>query len=423
MVIKLSITNYFKVWLLFVFITSFVLSNVIKGTTLAFIFSILSLPYALLVSKKKRVNFIKIICSFLVVYAVVIVLSQIFLTISNVPDYSNLVLISDDKDLVLRNSLFTQSLYLLCSWITFAFVAVYFNRDIHIKFLIWSLIAFIGYGFYLWLYYIITNENGDFISNREFAGGLIMPSQFQQIVIGGLPFARFVSLTMEPSMYVFTILPYYVYLSSLGYKKISNFILLSLLLTFSGTFVFGMIVYMITLVIITRQKQYILYSAVAIVVALFAYISIGLVRDIVNEIVISKLLQESDSGLDRFQSFYKHMVFFFDLPVLLMLFGVGFGFIRSPEFLSTILVNSGIVGFLLFFGVLLFPVYKLDNASRENIGLKCALILIAFMLITSVSEYSYPSIWVLAGIAYNKLITKQRAFKELSSHNLQTNGR
>ena len=404
MIIKLSTTQYLKVWFFFVFATSFVISNTVKGTTPAFIFSILSLPFVYFVSggNKKR-EFFRLLIQLIGIYFFLLSLSQIFLSLSNLPNYSDLVLISSEKRLILRSSLFTQSVYIVCSWLTFSFVKTYYKENIHLKYLMWAISLLVIYGFYLWFYYIFIGGNGDFISNREFADGLIMPAQFQQILIGSFPLMRFVSLSMEPSMYVFTILPYYVYLISIEHKKIAFFILISLFLTFSGTFVFGMIIYAIALVTMTRQKRYLIYIVVAIILVTGVYLLVGPARELINNIVVNKLLQESDSGLDRFQSFYKHIVFFFSLPMPLMLFGVGFGFIRSPELLSTLLVNSGIIGFLLFFCLLLYPVYKLNNDCKENIGLKCALILIVFMLITSVSEYSYPSIWVMLGIAYNRL--------------------
>lgn len=404
MKLTLSPSRYLTWWLFTIFISSFVVSNTVKGTTPAFLFSAVSIPYLFLFNSKNYIQFFKLLGYSSFIYLLTQIASQSFVLIYNIPDFSNLVLISNESRSAFRSSLFSQSLYLICSLITFVYVINFYRCNVHDRYISISVICVVIYGFYLWVFFVLFDQNGDFISNREYAGGLINPSQFQTITISGINLSRFVSLTMEPSMYVFTVLPYFIYLLHLGYRKTAIFIFVSLILTFSGTFAVGMVVYALTLMVFSMSKRLVLYYTIGAFVFIIAFLSSGLLREIVNNVLISKLLQESDSGLDRFQSFYKHMVFFIDLPLPLMISGMGFGFIRSPELFSTLLVNTGFVGFGLFFLVMLYPVFKLPNNNDQSIiGLKCALVVTCFMLLTSVSEYSYPSIWVMAGIAYSKL--------------------
>lgn len=403
MIWRLSPKGYLTIWLFFMFVTSFVVTNTVKGTIPSYVLSVISLPIALLLSKHRRISYITLLVVLSLVYITLQITSQILLLLVEPPNFSGLILVSKDAKVILRNSLLTQSLYLFCSLLTLTFVIIYYDKSIHDRYLITSLIVFVSIGYFFWLFNLLFGFNADFISNREYSDGLINPGQFQPIVVNGIWMSRFVSLTGEPSMYVFSMLPYFIYTIHAGYQKTALYILVSLVLTLSGTFLIGLFLYGLTMCFWAFNKRFLLYISIIIALITVVFLSSPTFRDIINYALISKLLQESDSGLDRFTSMFKHLVYFYDLPLPLMLTGMGFGFIRSPDLVSTLLVNTGIVGFLLFSILMLYPVFKLSNSSSRNIGLKSALVVTYFIMMTSVSEYAYPSLWLFLGIAYSNL--------------------
>ena len=400
MIVQFNIKKFLSLWIFFVFTTSFVISNSFKGTTPAFIFSLVSFPLVLLASKRHRGLYLYSLVFLIVPYLILQLFSQTSFAFSSVSDFRNLILVSDDVNPFTRSSLLTQSIYLLCSFLLFVFVIIFYDKRLHEKYLVMSLNVFVSVGLIFWIFFILFGYNGDFISNREYSDGLINPGQFQPILLGNIWISRFVSLTGEPSMYVFSILPYLIYTNHLGYKKTALYILMSLLLTLSGTFITGMCFYVISLFMFSFKKRLLLYSVVAITLILLLFIVSSAFRIIIYEVLISKLLQESDSGLDRFLSIFNHLSFYFNLPFPLMLFGMGFGFIRSPDMFSTLLVNTGITGFILFSTLLLYPVFALKNSLKEDVGVKCGLFTTYFIMMISVSEYSYPSLWLFVGISY-----------------------
>ncbi len=415
MTIKLNIKEYLSIWIFFVFTTSFVLSNDLKGTTPAFIMSLLSFPLVLFMSKKSRLTYLYFISLLTIPYVTLQIISQILLFFINVPDFSSLILVSNDTNIYFRNSLFTQSIYLICSFLLFVFVIVFYDKERHEKYLIWSIFFFVSVGFIFWIFYVLFGYNGDFISNREYSGGLVNPGQFQPIVVGGLWMSRFVSLTGEPSMYVYSMLPYFIYMIHSEHKKTTIYLFVSLLLTLSGTFITGMLFYVISLFIFSFKRKLFLYLIIFLATTSIIFVVSSLFRDIIYEILLSKLLQESDSGLDRFISMYKHVSYFFNLPFVIWLTGMGFGFIRSPDMFSTLLVNTGAIGFVLFSMLILYPLFALGGNSKHDVGIKCGLFTTYFIMMISVSEYSYPSLWLFVGIAYpNTLLIKRLRSKRIS---------
>lgn len=415
MYIYFSPQRYLSVWILLVFVTSFVVSNTIKGTIPAFILSIISFPLVLLISKKRRWIYLCLFSFLFFLYILLEVISQLTLLVVEVPNFSDLILVSNDVRIFIRSSLITQTLYLICSLLLLVYVIVFYDKQRHEKYLSLSLTIFVSIGVFFWIFYMLFGYNGDFISNREYSDGLINPGQFQSVLLGNVWVTRFVSLTGEPSMYVYSVLPYFIYMNHSEYKKTALYILVSLVLTLSGTFITGVLFYGISLFIFSFKKKLLLYSIVFLIVISLLSIVSSAFREIIYDALLSKLLQESDSGLDRFISMYKHLLYFVNLPLPLMMFGMGFGFIRSPDMFSTLLVNTGLIGFLLFSTLWLYPMFALDGLSRSNIGLKCGLFTTYFIMMISVSEYSYPSLWLFVGIAYsNTPLTRRLLFSYIA---------
>ncbi|KAB7729363.1 hypothetical protein F5984_17215 [Rudanella paleaurantiibacter] len=401
---KLNLVTYLQVWLVFIFITSFVVSNSIKGTTPAFIFAGLSIPVVLCLARKSRGHYVRLMAVITGCFFLYQIVTQLALLIDpSVPYYNHLILVSNESKLLFRSSILTQSIYFVISICLFVYVTLYYRKEHHDKFIAIGALLVVIFGYYIWLFYILTGENGDIISNREFGDGNLNPGHFQTINVGPVSLSRFVGLVGEPSMYVYSILPITVYFFYTGKYRMFIVLVSSLVLTFSGTLLIGVVMFAFALVVTSGTlKRSLLYITVSIVLAWIVF-SNEYASGIVDEILFAKLRQESDSGEDRIKTIIDNLIFYSDLPILTKLLGMGFGFVRSPEFLTTLLVNNGFLGILLFTGLVFYPIYKLKGADKRNKGLKYALWLNYIILFTSVSEFSYPSLWLILGISYNQI--------------------
>jgi hypothetical protein len=408
---KISLVSYYKYWLLFLFITSFVVTNAIKGATLAFLFAGISIILICFANKENGRLYLRLYAKLIAIFVASQIFSQFIIIIfDGLPDYTNLILVSNDSRAVFRTSLFTQSLYLILSFSLFVFTTVYYRKPVHDKYIELGLLLMIFYGFYTWLFFLLTGEDGDFISNREFGDGIINPGHFQTINIGGLYLLRFVSLTGEPSMYVFSILPFSIYFLYERRYILVLLLFVTLLLTFSGTLIIGLLTYAFALLFTSTNTKKLLYYLSIILAILIIVLTNEVVMGIINEVFLAKIMQESLSGEDRFLSIFNNITFFLELPFFTKILGVGFGFIRSPEFFTTLIVNNGLLGLALFTLLFFFPIVKLSSDDIRNKGIKFALLVTYVMLLASVSEYSYPCVWLLLGIAYKQLFFERSKF-------------
>ena len=203
---------YFAFLSLVLPITSFLLIPSIQGTTPAYILALLAIPLVTLIKSIGRKKYIKDISIIISLFVLLNTISQ-FGLIFSIPNFGNLTLIdADDDTLILRGSMFTQSIYFLASVSTFCFVKSFY-RNRYNKFIFLGSLLLALYGIYEFLYFLMFNNNGDFISNRSFQSGnfLVSGSSFQILALGFLRIMRLKSLTGEPSMYAFTILPFWIF--------------------------------------------------------------------------------------------------------------------------------------------------------------------------------------------------------------------
>lgn len=406
------IDKYFKIWAIVIPITSFLVIPSIQGTTPAYILALLSILMVPVLTKfkGKGSDYICDLLFFLYVYIFINLIGQFYLSFDGkfTPDFSTVSLIdnSDVSTTVLRKSMFTQSLYLLAAVATFVFVKNFYKQH-------WDNFLFLGacilgiYGIYEVTYFLLFHENGDFISNRNF-DGTHSGSLFQTISIGSLVLQRLKSLTGEPSMYAFTVLPYWIYAIHKKKTLIHLFLFITLLLTTSTTAYIGIIIYILIRIRYfgIKDKITLFLMVIGLIICFFNWDFISV---FVNATVLEKLSLSNDSGIERFMSFRNHMKFYESLPIFTQMFGMGFGVVRSTDMFSTLLVNNGIIGFVLFTLLFFYPVFKLKN-TYQNIGLKAALIVVYFSMMISVPEYSYLSTWLFLGMAYHTIPKRNIAY-------------
>jgi hypothetical protein len=322
-----------------------------------------------------------------------------------IKDFSNLKMVNrSDNSMILRISMFTQSLYFLAGVLTFSFVRYFYRRkwDSHI---FTGIIFFALFGIYEWLFFLVFGYSGDFLSNRVYDDYTFVNPGFVTLQLGSYTFSRFKSFTSEASMYAFTALPFWIYAIHTKRSVTQALLLVTLLLSTATTAVLGILVYMIGYIKYLRVNYKYLTKIILILILFYGvfYQEIG---DFIDTMVFDKIMLEHISGKIRFALVIEHLSFFIDAPLFHQLFGIGFGYIRSADMFTTLLVNSGILGVGLTTVAFFYPVWKLPNNYR-NIGIKLSLIVIYITMMISVPEYAFLSVWLFLGIAYNEIdITK-----------------
>ncbi|MFH0341401.1 MAG: hypothetical protein ACHBNF_04575 [Chromatiales bacterium] len=413
---------YFAAWAFVLPVTSVLLFPSIQGTTPGYLFALaaISPPVSLLIIPKEKILPIfydLALASF--VFVALNALAQLSLAFSTITYFPlSLPLVDSfetDNRILMRRTMFTQSLYLLAGASTFFFVKHLYREN-------WDKYFFVGatvfalYGVYECLYFLATGDSGDFLSNRIFESGQLFGdthtgSWFQTIHLGPLTVQRLKSLTSEPSMYAFTILPYWIYALHTKRTVAQGFLLITLVMSTTTTAVLGICTYLLI-----RLRYYGLIDRFVCVVGgiLIVLLAMGLFGNeyILNayaQIIEDKVTAENQSGAGRFATFMTSWKFFVDLPLANQLFGVGYGYIRANDYLSTLFVNLGISGFLLTTLIFVYPVVKLGRTSRE-IGIRAALIVIFVTMMIAKAEFSLPFIWLFLGIAYNEIKKRDKSW-------------
>jgi hypothetical protein len=126
---------------------------------------------------------------------------------------------------------------------------------------------------------------------------------------------------------------------------------------------------------------------------------------------VEKFRLEHQSGIDRMSNFRETWSFFAASDPLHMLFGYGFGYVRSTDGFTTLLVNVGGIGLTLFMGFLLYPVILLRAGTGYRRGLLAAMLVTVVMIMVSVPEFYYLQIWLLSGLAW----CEYRQFRQTTS--------
>lgn len=400
--------NYFKLWALVLPIASICVVPSNQGTTPGYILAFLSIPFVLLFSgamEKRR--YIRDYFIFIIVFVGLVFTSQFILVFSPTVDFRGAYLIdyADRITVLLRGSMFTQSLYFIATISLLLFVINFYKKT-------WDRYLFSGaillgiYGIYEFVYFLLFHTNGDILSNRVIGGRIA--SLFALNNFGSLIVMRLKSLTGEPSMYSLAILPYWIYAMHLKKTKTHLFLFITLILTTSGSAVLGIITYAIVNFFIFNRS--VKKTAIGIPVLVLVYLlQFNQINHYIQGTLLNKINLDSGSGVQRFDIYTANMDLFNSLNVMQQFFGIGFGYVRSTELFSTILVNNGIIGLIILTALFFYPVFKLKN-NHENVGIKLALIVSFVVMMASVPELYYLTTWLFLGMAYNTLRAERLSF-------------
>lgn len=303
----------------------------------------------------------------------------------------------------LRLSHITQSIYFLFAFAFFLYIYHYFREEM-IKWAFYGISFLLAYGFYEFIFYAIFGYSGDFLSNRTF-GDLVSSgnavdylngSLVQESLLFGDGFMRFKSLTGEPSMYSLTTVPFFIYAYQQKMKKTYIFLFIGLFLTQSTTAIIGIIIAM-SFLHYRDNKYTIIAMPLFFLFFVLLYSTLDPFYEAANKLIFEKL--SSDSGVERMDLFFRHIEVIADGNILRLLFGLGFGTLRSTDMFSNILSNTGILGFILYSILILLPIFVIRH-GKDRRALQAALISIYVMEMLTVSEYSYLPPWFFIALGY-----------------------
>ncbi len=391
-------------------IQSFVITNVVKGLTL-FNITVLILTFlSILFDRKFFYAFSIFILSFISYFSLQEIFNAYFVIDLNNVYATAISNISPEPyyETVFRRSFITQSIYLMIV-VSFFIILILFSKHYSEKYILnISFIAiwiFILYGWYEFFAYLITHKNPDFISNR-----ITMESHkaslFQTIKIGSLSIQRIKSLSGEPSMFAFTVLPFFVlgfYLKKRLFAFISG---ITLLVSTSTTALLGLFLFIIFDLVVLKKnvlKKIFIYLSTMIGI----YLAFKDIIDPIIKLAIAKVNLEASSGQSRFLFFYNHFNAWLHSDLFHLLFGYGWGFARSTDGISTLLFNTGLIGTVLFVGFMIAPYFFVRKTVYVK-ALFVANLIVCITMLVSVPEFYYPHIWIISALLWYEFIKRKQ---------------
>ncbi|WPU92429.1 hypothetical protein SNE25_24180 [Mucilaginibacter sabulilitoris] len=399
------VKKYVNILMLFFPVTSFVLVPSIPGTTITAVFTgLLFFIIPLSPLKEEKKQFYLELLYFFCIIIVLSIGSQFINLVSQLKLTDDLKLINrgDLTKTFYRVSHITQSLSLIAGFIVYGYVK-YFADEKTIDYIYWGLRLLCFYGLYEFLLFAATGINGDFVVNRTVGYGNRSASLFQTFSLGGIGLMRLKSYTGEPSMFVFTVFPFWVITFALK-RRFDTYLLLGcLLLTFSTTAYFFIMLFMAYWCIYKRHYQVFFYACIAIIVICFVLqLSIfqKLLDALYNFIFGGKIEGDASSSRERGKSFMTQIEFWASLNGFNQAFGVGFGYVRSTDFFSTLLPNNGVIGFLVFTWFVLKNIWLKISVPILSTCYSIGLLIVYLIMMVSVPEFAYPSLWVFIGLGF-----------------------
>ena len=321
--------------------------------------------------------------------------SQLGHLISNRHGFGDLSLIrEDDRRVLFRPALFTQTLYLsacICTALFFRF----FFREEWMRYVLWGAWFLALYGIYEWMFFLVFKQPGDFIANRMY--GDHPGSWSQTMQVGPLTLLRIKSTFGEPSWFSAAIIPYFFVALQYKRKLLSAAILFCIVFSTSTSafiaFTFALILYG---VLKRKLSASILFAALvfggAFAILYFAF------PETFNEMFSAKFRGENTSGQGRLEHGAAANDAEATFTLLNRLFGIGFGYHYGGVYFA-VLMNTGWIGMLVYCYAFLKPVLLLRSESG-GLPLKVCIATLFLLFYISVSELFLPTTWMFLGIAY-----------------------
>jgi hypothetical protein len=396
-------------WCLVMPITSLLIVPSIQGTIPAYLMAFASLALVLPSREdgwfeSQRARYLSIALLLAGLWLLLFSASQLAHIISDRHTFGDLSLIrNDDRRVLLRPAIFTQTLYLVACICTALFFRFFFREE-WMRYVFWGAWFLALYGIYEWLFFLVFKEPGDFIANRMY--GDHPGSWSQTMQVGPLTLLRIKSTFGEPSWFSAAVIPYFIL--ALEYRRRLLAVALLFCIVFSTStsafvgFAFAIIFYGV----LKRKLNVSLVTAALLFATAFAVLYF-LFPETFDQMFGAKFRGENLSGQGR----QEHSAATADtentLTLLNRIFGIGFGYHYGGAFFA-ILMNTGWIGIAVYCYAFLKPVLLLPADSR-GIPLKVSLATLLVLFYISVSELFLPTTWMFLGLAYWQL-DKSRAY-------------
>ena len=325
--------------------------------------------------------------------------SQLGEMMSGRHDFSNVSMIDENDDsIILRNSLFTQSLYLFaCVMIALWFR--YFFQPAWMRYVYWGGFLLAIYGIYEWTFYLIFHQPGDFLANRTF-GGDHPGSWSQGIDFGGLQLLRIKSTLGEPTFFAAVVIPYFYLALDGGEVLLSSLLLFTALFSTSTACYLALGASLCIKCVWSGRVQWRVLLLLG-VVGVFLVALAMLFPDTFRGIFTDKFNGDNDSGASRMDETRSETDLFHSFTISNWIFGLGFGYTYMGVF-QALLSNTGLIGLGVFLWLFIRPLIFLPT-TRGCEGLKAGLLGILILCKLSLSELFLPTTWMFLGLAYFKL--------------------
>ena len=336
--------------------------------------------------------------------------SQLGHLVSNRHDFGDLHLIRhEDRRVLFRPALFTQTLYLAACVCTALFFRFFFREE-WMRYVLWGAWFLALYGIYEWIFFLVFKQPGDFIGNRMY--GDHPGSWSQGIQVGPRTLLRIKSTLGEPSWFSAVVIPYFFLALQYKRKLLSAALLFCIVFSTSTSayiaFTFALILY----AVFKRRVSASLLVAALLFAGVFA-IFYFLFPETFYEMFTAKFRGESTSATGRIEHAAAANDAEATFTLLNRIFGIGFGYHYSGVY-SAVLINTGWIGMMVYFYAFLKPVILLRSEGGE-LPLRVCIATLFFLFHLSVSELFIPTTWMFLGIAYWYL-DKGRANRAHTQH-------
>ena len=326
--------------------------------------------------------------------------SQLGLLLSDRTNFQDISMIDpNDLKVVLRTSMFTQSMYLMACVLIALYFRYYF-RESWMRYVFWGGYLLAGYGIYEWLYFLIFHQPGDFLVNRSFGEEQHIASWSQGIDFGPIALLRIKSTLGEPTFFAGVVLPY-LFLAWDHRKTVLASMLLFTALFSTSTACYITLAACLVVKTFWSGRVKVGYAVMLGLFALFLAGIAALYPDTFDNMFGSKFSGDNVSGKMRLDQAVALHDLFSSFTVPNWLFGVGFGYVYQSVFIE-MLIDTGIVGLGLFLFVMFRPILLLPVRPCAE-GLKLGLLAIAILFGLSLSELFLPTTWMFLGLAYRQL--------------------
>jgi hypothetical protein len=397
--------SFVALWCVLMPVTSFLVIRSAQGTIPAYIFAFISVGLVILGRDSgqpclQRRHYITLAVATAAIWLLLLCGSQLGHLISGRHDFGELFLNNpSDTRVVLRPVLFTQTLYLaagLCIALFFRF----FFRPEWMRYVLWGAWLLAIYGIYEWLFFLVFQQPGDFLANRTYGEDLHTGSWSQSIQFGPFNLLRIKSTYGEPSFLSAAVVPYLL-LALENRKKVLSAALLFCTVFSTSTSAYAGLAFALFIYCILKRKftlpliLILLLFAGALVALYFAY------PDTFDAIFTNKINGEAGSG-DMHQAANDAMIATLKtFTPMNAIFGIGFGYYYGSV-LTTILVNTGLIGLVIYCYAFLKPAILL-RSNDGGLALKVGIATIFFLYCINVSEFFLPTTWMFLGLAYWRL--------------------